>query len=143
MSSIGQTIIIRTDLFGLEDVGLISAQVAHIHFELARKMLLEGLDDDGKTVVILNEMGEEGSDFENWMKEPYIFVKKVPNMESLMHFGRLAQEAKLPVAEWTDTVYVRMSPTQKQAFPNTLVGISIGPTDADKIRTVVGDLPLL
>jgi len=31
----------------------------------------------------------------------------------------------------------------KQAFEMVLVGISIGPADADRIRTVVGDLPLL
>ena len=144
MASINQTLIIRTDIFNLpEDSGLLAAQVAHIHFEITRDMIDQGMDDDGKSVLIFNEQGEQGADFEEWVKEPYLLVKKVPNLEALDHFHKLAKEAGLPTNEWKDTVYVRLSPTMKQAFPNVLVGISIGPADADKIRTVVGDLPLL
>ena len=134
MANIGQTIIIRTDIFNLpEDMGLMAAQVAHIHFESMRQHIL----DTKRSKLDLTPS-------ENmWIKEPYLFVKKVPNIEGLNHFKHLAWEAKLPVTNWVDTVYVRLSPTMKKAFPNTLVGISIGPADADAIRTVVGDLPLL
>jgi peptidyl-tRNA hydrolase len=140
MSSIGQTIIIRTDIFDLpQDMGLLAAQVAHIHMEMTRQMVLEAVVDNDRKVrgIKLNENAY------NWFDNPYIFVKKVPNAEGLNHFHELACKADLPVQEWRDTVYVRLSPTMKQAFPDTLVGISIGPAESDAIRTVVGDLPLL
>jgi peptidyl-tRNA hydrolase len=144
MANIGQTIIVRTDLFNLpEDIGLLSAQVAHIHFELIRKILLENLVDHDWIDIKASENGNIGTDLTEWLTEPYTFIKKVPNVEGLLYFERLAKESSIPVTEWRDTVYVRLSSTMKQAFPNTLVGISLGPSDADKIRTVVGDLPLL
>ena len=142
--NINQTIIIRTDIFDLpDDTGLLCAQVGHIHFQISRDMIQEGLDDDGKAIVILNEKGEQGSDYEEWLKDPYLLVKKVPNLESLYHLQAESICANLPTCQWKDTVYVRLSPTIKKAFEDVLVGISIGPADADKIRTVVGDLPLL
>jgi peptidyl-tRNA hydrolase len=132
MANIGQTVIIRTDIFEVPaDMGLMSAQVAHIHFEHARKLMTgTALDKDFQDMM-------------PWLRDPYLFVKKVPNLEGLHYFLNLATEADLPCSSWKDTVYVRLSPTMKKAFPDTLVGISIGPDDADKIRTVVGDLPLL
>ena len=142
--NINQTIIIRTDIFNLpEDTGLLCAQVGHIHFQISREIIQEGLDQDGKAVVILNEKGEQGSDYEEWLKDPYLLVKKVPSREALTHFHDEAISAKLPVCEWCDTVNIRLSSTIKKAFFDTPVGISIGPADADKIRVVVGDLPLL
>jgi len=133
MASINQTIIIRTDIFSLpDDLGLISAQVGHLHFEGTRAALNDGAD--------FESFPEE---YKEWIKEPYLLVKRIPNREALTHYHDLAIKNGLPVYEWADTVYVRLSPTQKLAFPDTVVGIAIGPTDADKIRTVVGDLPLL
>ena len=150
MSNLGQTILIRTDLFDMDqDVGLISAQVAHIHMELMRKMFFDNsiVDDKGIHCHVKDLNTSRMSGFKenllSWLDCPYIFVKQVPNAEALKHFYELAIEYELPVNEWKDTVYVRLSKTMKQAFPNTLVGISIGPADADAIRTVVGDLPLL
>jgi len=147
MANINQTLLIRTDLFSLpEDTGLLAAQVAHIHFQVSRDMLLEGLDDDGKAMIILDEkgeQGEQGSDYEEWLKDPYLLVKRVPNLEALQYFREEANLSELPVAEWRDTVNVRLSATVKKAFEDVLVGISIGPCDSDKIRTVVGDIPLL
>jgi len=132
MANIGQTIIIRTDLFDLpNDMGLLAAQVAHIHMEVIRKSLIK----EGKL--------DNSEEMESWLENPYLFVKKVPNYEGLKHFIDLAELAKLAVTSWWDTVYVRLSPTMKQAFSGVLIGISIGPADADEIRTVVGDLPLL
>jgi len=86
---------------------------------------------------------DQDKTFVEWFNNPYLLVKKVPNLEALTHFLKLAVDAKLLFYEWYDTIYVRLSPTMKQAFSNKLVGISLGPADADKIRTVVGDLPLL
>jgi peptidyl-tRNA hydrolase len=148
MSSINQTILIRTDLFDLsDDVGLMSAQIAHIHFQGTRYMIQENLSKEEGYIGIklANEVlsKEDQEAYMEWVEDPYILVKQIPNAEALVHFQELANEAKLPVYIWTDTVYVRLSATQKKAFPNTLVGMAIGPTDADKIRTVVGDLPLL
>ena len=89
------------------------------------------------------EQGEQGSDYEEWLKDPYLLVKRVPNLEALQYFREEANLSELPVAEWRDTVNVRLSATVKKAFEDVLVGISIGPCDSDKIRTVVGDIPLL
>jgi len=137
MSNINQTIIIRTDLFKEGHVGLISAQVAHIHAE----MVLSNMND--LLQIKLDDSKVSNEDFLSWMKNPYIFVKKVPNKEGLDYFAEAARAAKIEVTEWRDTVYVNLSSTQDKAFENVLVGISLGPTDADKIRTVIGDLPLL
>jgi len=150
MANIGQTIIIRTDIFELpQDMGLLAAQVAHIHFEHTRQMLKDNLDDAGKAVITIEKQADaidqliNKTYYEGWIEEPYIYVKKVPNFEALEYFKQEAERANLPVHEWRDTVYVRLSPTIKKAFPDTMVGISIGPADSDKIRAVVGDLPLL
>jgi len=139
MANINQTIIVRTDLFNLpEDTGLLAAQVAHIH----AKVFTENLSRPQSSHFVLpNNIVPE--DFVAWVKEPYLLVKKVPNAEALKHFRDLADKINLPIYEWYDTVYVRLSETMKQAFEMVLVGISIGPADADRIRTVVGDLPLL
>jgi peptidyl-tRNA hydrolase len=144
MANINQTIIIRTDLFKLpDDLGLISAQIAHIHMQLVRRNITSRIIKDpvqGEQVFIPDNVFDNY--FVEWIKEPYILVKKVPNLEALMHYSFLAREAKLLVDEWEDTVYIRLSETQKIA-KQTLVGISLGPCDADKIRSIVGDLPLL
>jgi peptidyl-tRNA hydrolase len=133
MSNINQTIIIRTDLFSMNDVGLISAQVAHIHGEIFRNYLKE----DVKVTQ------EENATFREWVMAPYILVKRVPNLEALDYYEKLAKDNGLVVQGWFDTVYVNLTPTLKKAFSNIKVGISIGPDDSDSIRTVVGDLPLL
>lgn len=129
-----------------------SAQVAHIHFELGRKVLLNQagggnpiapfvfnrpLEEKPSTPVLSEEKLDE------WLKQPYLLVKQVPNLEALRYFQAEATKKDIVVSEWFDTVYVRLSKTKQQAFPNVLVGISLGPDDADVIRTVVGDLPLL
>ena len=127
MANIIQTVLIRTDLFG-DNTGLIAAQVAHIH---AQVLMMDKAPDEIADV-----------DFDAWKKAPYLFVKKVPNLETLKYYYRIAGEAIVPVHMWSDTVYIKTSPTQQYAF-NTDVGISLGPTDSDKIKTVIGDLPLL
>jgi len=140
MSNINQTIIIRTDLFEEGHVGLISAQVAHIHAAI----FVEGLRNESLSMEFKGEGSRtEENNLKEWLDDPYIFVKKVPNQESLLYFINASRAAGIAVREWRDTVYVKISPTQDKAFENVLVGISLGPVDADKIRTVIGDLPLL
>lgn len=144
MANIGQTIIIRTDIFDLpQDIGLLSAQVAHIHFEYMRNVLTQHATIKEDHIDI--PRGNEGrfNMLQEWLKHPYIFVKQVPNVESLDYFSDLAAAGDIVCSSWYDTVYVRLSPTMKKAFSNTLVGISLGPDDADRIRSIVGDLPLL
>ena len=132
MANIGQTVIIRTDLFG-DNVGLIAAQVAHIHAQLLYDVVAKRTD-----------LGEKGkANLAEWVIQPYIFVKQVPNLEALEYFEAKAKGAGVATTSWSDTVYVNLSPTQQEAFADVKVGIALGPNDADKIRTVVGDLPLL
>jgi peptidyl-tRNA hydrolase len=145
MASIGQTIVIRTDLFDLpKDTGLLTAQVAHVHMELTRRLIQENFVKDEDFIGIkLPEEGELGADFMDWIDDPYIFVKGVQNIEALNHFEAKSRDAKLPTFLWTDTIYVRLTPTKQEAMHKVPVGFSIGPADADKMRAVVGDLPLL
>lgn len=144
MANIGQTIIIRTDIFELpQDMGLLSAQVAHIHFEYMRNILTQHAKIQEDHIDIPKGDEVRFNMVQEWLKHPYIFVKQVPNIESLVYFSDLAAADGVSCSSWYDTVYVRLSPTMKKAFPNTLVGISLGPDDSDKIRSVVGDLPLL
>jgi peptidyl-tRNA hydrolase len=127
MANLRQSILIRTDL-ALEP-GLLSAQVAHLHAQFMIHM-------------ITNDRAHTQEDLD-WMKDPYIFVHKVPNLEVLRYFQDQAATAKIPQFEWTDTIYLNISPKQTRAFENVPVGISLGPVDSDKIKAVIGDLPLL
>ena len=126
--NVRQACIVRTDI-GFS-VGLMAAQVAHIHFERIRKMIID------KESFDFPEMME-------WMKSPYVFCHGVPNLEALNYFYDKALADKLPVASWHDTVYVKVSETQRIPLANVFVGFSIGPVDSDKVKVVVGDLPLL
>lgn len=128
---LGQTVIIRTDLFTIN--GLTAAQVAHIH----ALPLIEALQEHDN----LNPEWKEK--LIEWSKMPYIFVKKVPNLEALTHFYLKARQENVPVRMWKDSVFVDLSPTQRETFHDIPIGICLGPEDDDKIRGVVGDLPLL
>lgn len=130
MANIRQSILVRTDLD--LPVGLLTAQVSHIHFEGIRRKLLEGTKD-----VELTD-GEEG-----WLDSPYIFVHGVPNKEWLDHYRSQAEENGVPVTAWEDTIYLKASETQMKAFEGVVVGIALGPCDSDIIKAVIGDLPLL
>lgn len=127
MANLRQSILIRTDL-GFP-VGLLAAQVAHIHFEGIRRKLLDA--------------EKPTKDEKEWLETPYIYVHGARNQETLMYYVRKARDLGVPVNIWNDTVYVKMSETQMEAFPNVNVGVSLGPCDSDKIKAVIGDLPLL
>lgn len=126
MTNIRQSILIRTDLN--LPTGLMAAQVAHIH----ALPLLKSMTDGTRITELLE-----------WKDNPYIYVHQVPNLEVLTYFSDLFDGAtKIQRLMWHDTVTVNISPTQTKAFKLT-VGMSIGPCDADLIKEVIGDLPLL
>jgi hypothetical protein len=106
-----------------------------------RKLLLNDitksqLDNDFSVKVTIDKSILE------WLDSPYIFVHGVPNMEVLRHFITQANTLKVPYTEWRDTIYVKVSETQKIVVEDCLVGVAfLG--DSDKIRAIIGDLPLL
>ena len=128
MANIIQTVLIRTDLFG-DCTGLIAAQVAHIH---AQVLMLD------KAPKHTGEL-----DFNSWKMSPYLFVKKVPNLEVLNYFMDKADKSNVQCELWKDTVYVKASQTLQIVVENCPVGISLGPCESDRIKAVIGDLPLL
>ena len=139
-----QTVIIRTDLFDKSNVGLISAQVAHIHLEGFRQAILGGghWDDDRLTMAFPN--AETAEAMEGWLADPYIFVRRVPCLEVLEYFERKINASNgLTCDVWTDTVFIDIAPEWTEGFADVKVGLSIGPADADVIKAIVGKLPLL
>lgn len=132
MSNVNQTVVIRTDIFDLpKDMGLLSAQVAHIHFEIMREYMR------------MHSPLDLSEDMKSWLDDPYLLVKKVPNKEALDYLNVETSKTTVPVRLWKDTIYVNLSPNISKAFPDVTVGMSLGPADADDIRLIVGDLPLL
>jgi hypothetical protein len=74
-----------------------------------------------------------------WMDTPYISILAVNNKEELEVVIEDAKAAGLSTFVWNDTI---PSTVQKNAFiPDVMVGVSIGPDDFDKIKSVVGYLP--
>ena len=92
-------------------------------------------------------MIREGSTFTpddlEWMKDPYTYVHEAKNYETLIHYEKIACQNNIPINAWRDTVYIKFSETQMYAFPDVWVGLVLGPCDSDKIKAVIGDLPLL
>jgi hypothetical protein len=82
-------------------------------------------------------------DIKEWLISPYIFVHGVPNSEVLSYYLDIAFRVGVDVTKWKDTVYLNPSETQRIVIPDVLIGATLGPCDSDKIREVIGDLPLL
>lgn len=127
MANLIQAIIVREDL-NLPR-GLLTAQVAHIHMESIRQLLL----DEKKLSLDQN----------TWLKTPYIHVHGVPNKEWYDYFIEKSKKATDYTFEWKDTICLSLDGKSRTAFPNVQVGFSIGPCDADKIKTIIGELPFL
>jgi peptidyl-tRNA hydrolase len=104
--------------------GLVGAQVAHISDAFMRDRITKGK----------KFTAEEKA----WMKEPYISVLAVNNREELEKVIKDAKDAKLPVHVWTDTMPSTIQP--EVFFDDVLVGVSIGPSDMDKIKVVTSYL---
>lgn len=147
MSNIRQSILLRQDL-NLPK-GLSEAQVAHLHAKKSNDILLHLLEVDLPKVdnltpnIISTEFGILKTDLISWLKTPYTFVHGVPNMEVLRHFCKIANDLKVPYTEWRDTVFLQISKTQQITVENCCIGIALGPFESDKIKAVIGDLPLL
>lgn len=128
MGMIKQVVLVRTDL-GMS-VGLLCAQVAHIHAGV--------LIDKIKT----KEQPDEK--MAQWLNEPYIFNHGLVNIEAFDHYYKAAMASPLAgsVKVWEDTIFASFYPGHKTSF-RTKIGFSIGPADADAIKLIIGDLPLL
>lgn len=137
--NIRQTLLIRTDL--KFPTGLLAAQVAHLSFEQTRQMIIKDLKED--PLVSSTKLSGAQSAYLDWVQVPYIFVHEVPNAEVLNFFKNKAESKGIAVFPWYDTVFIDISPTQREVFENVLVGISFDTCDSDKIKAVIGDLPLL
>ena len=127
MPMIGQKVLIRTDL--QFPTGLLVAQAAHIH---ALPMI----------AVLQNKEIDNKEDFLAWLPEPYIYIHGVPNKEVLEHFIDKCTQHDVPVRAWYDTVMLDIG-SNPEPFNDVLIGASLGPCDSDKIKMVIGTLPLL
>tara|TARA_R110000824_G_C15224690_1_gene677855 strand:- start:1762 stop:2181 length:420 start_codon:yes stop_codon:yes gene_type:complete len=138
MAKLQQNILIRTDL-GFSR-GLISVQVAHIHAEMLRQNILF----NNKLVLEPVDGFEGGTDetFIEWLKDPYIAVLGVPNLETLDHLIAESESAELVVNKWRDKVYCEIASDWTLTF-DTIVGASVGPADCDDLKMIMGKLPLL
>ncbi len=143
MANLRQSILVRTDL--QLPVGLLAAQVAHIHMETLRQYILINKQQPfSKSQLIANVRNpQEADNIYEWMVNPYIFVHAVPNLEVLEYFKKEANNNKIQCTIWDDTIFIDISKTQRKAFDNCIIGMSLGPCDSDQIKTVIGDLPLL
>jgi peptidyl-tRNA hydrolase len=130
-----QSILFRTDLN--LDIGLAMAQAAHLSMALFRDAILKSdlVCDENECLLLTQDELE-------WLKNPYLFIHAVPNKEVLEYFMKQAQDAGIVVNRWYDTIYIDISNTQTKDFENVLVGITLGPCDSDRIRVIIGDLPL-
>lgn len=138
MSNIRQSILIRMDL-NLPK-GLSEAQVAHLHANQAYAILNHIAN--GGTVNLEDCFHMSITDIKSWLQTPYTFVHGVPNADVLRHFVTIANNLKVPYTEWRDTVFLKVSKTQQITVENCLIGITLGPFESDKIKAVIGDLPL-
>lgn len=131
MSMIRQSLLMRTDLEF--PIGLLAAQVAHLH----------GLPLISQIQATKASVGHiKIPALHDWVEEPYLFVHAVPNHEVLMYLIDKAEKYKVPVLTWHDTVNIKIG-DETVPFEQVLVGVSLGPYDSDKIRMVIGALPLL
>lgn len=130
-----QTIIVRDDL-GFTP-GLMAAQVAHIHAQIMRTTLRVSAGQIGGPLTLTENMVI-------WLEAPYIHVRKVPNIETLDWVIKQAEETDGVVSlnKWRDTVNCKITPDFQLTF-DTLIGVSLGPADSDKIKKIAGQIPFL
>jgi peptidyl-tRNA hydrolase len=111
--------------------GLLAAQTAHTGDAFMRNRVIDAFEREEPVQFSLMEI--------EWMKDPYITVLGVNNIEELMFIEKQAKDAGLPVFEWRDLL---PSKILKCNIPDVKVAISIGPDDFDKIKAITGNLPL-
>ena len=125
-----QNIIIRTDLGFTR--GLLTAQVAHIH---ALPMVQAILEHKESTAICLDKMFA-------WLSSPFVTVLGASNIEILDHFIDLAEAEGIVVHQWRDVVNCNVSDSLTLNF-DTIIGASFGPDESDKLKKIMGQLPLL
>ena len=135
MANIRQSIVIRTDL--QFKPGLLAAQVAHLSMEFMRAIWKE---NNWRELIHEETFSAAAQD---WLKAPYLFVHGVPNQEALSHFINLAEQKTIPYKIWKDTVFLDVSEKQRIVVADCIIGAAFGPEDSDRIKEVLGDLPLL
>jgi len=122
MSNTRLTLVIRKDL-QLSN-GLLAAQASHLGDAWMRDRIMSGL--------LFHENERE------WMKDPYVSVLSVNTREELEYLKKISLENGLAIFEWHDII-----PSESLKITlRTFIGISIGPDDFDKIKTVTSNLPL-
>ena len=126
-------IVVRSDL--KMSPGLLSAQVLHAGMEFIRQKAIIQSEEEARTDRALKFEAVE----EEWITSPYVSVLSVGTREELEHIRKQAKDAGLKTHEWIDTI---PSPVIPGFTPKCMVGISIGPHDADDIKRVCGALPL-
>jgi peptidyl-tRNA hydrolase len=105
--------------------GLMAAQVAHIGDAFMRTKIRDDVEFSNEELA--------------WMKDPYISVLSVDNPEELEIVMNEARDDGLSVHKWIDLL---PSKNLNRPMSNVLVGISIGPTDFDRVKAITGTLPL-
>lgn len=127
--NLGVRVVVRTDL-GFTP-GLMSAQVAHLAMEQVRQTVIDDID-----------IKKERPDLHEWLKNPYLYVHAVGNKESLEFLLAKAKTLGVKTYEWRDTVFVAMG-DKKEAIRDVLVGFAFEACDADRVKAVIGTLPML
>lgn len=123
MANIQLSCVIRKGLNMPE--GLLAAQVAHISDQWMRDKILSG-----KTF---------SKEEQEWMKTPYIAILAVDTLEELQYVYDDGVKNNLNPVMWKDIIY---SNILKRPMPDIFVGLSLGPSDSDKIKAVTGNLKL-
>jgi len=143
MSNTRMAVVVRRDL-NLSS-GLLAAQVLHIGmcfvqqhvtFDLiphALETLSKKSPYTGWNAVAIKPLESE------WIKHPYVAILAVDTPEELQLLITDAKREVLPIYEWYDVI---PSTALSGQFIKCLVGIAIGPADADHLKKVTGTLPL-
>jgi peptidyl-tRNA hydrolase len=125
MASLKHTLILRKGLQLPE--GLLASQTFHVGSEFLLKRIKEQKQFTAEEL--------------EWMNMPYVAVLSVQTLEELEDVYKDAVhklDGQCDIKRWDDVLY---HPVLKKAL-KTFVGFSIGPCDADVVRTVTGKLPL-
>ena len=141
MSNTRMVVVVRRDL--QMSPGLLAAQVLHIGMGFIQEhakydFTRHGGEREAKmyrkhgTMMILPVEAE-------WIEQPYVAVLAVDTPEELDEVAKSVKGYKLPIHEWHDVI---PSQVLEGRSLKCLVGISIGPADADALKQAAGTLPL-
>ena len=132
MSSTRMAVVVRRDL--QMTPGLLAAQVLHAGMMFVAKGNRQRHKKDDEAYLV-----EFSGTQMDWINEPYVAVLAVDTKEELELVSKMAIEEKLAVHAWHDVIPSKVFDGR---VLECFVGVSIGPVDADRLRKVVGTLPL-